>query len=260
MMTGQHFDSGGLSLLGLVDGYAKALVNHGAATLSNLLVPEWTSGDERGKLDTVESPHFCFKGPIIRAIFESTTISIDMKLHLLLICFSFAIHCASFAGNDQSVPEHIGNAVLLIPAGLDSADRKMTSKSSELHVYLSRKDSPQTHVQLTHTTTPEASANLPDSVKYAIASSVLSGLLHPFGNDMQDWQHSSIEPVQLGGHVAARANWTANSHGIPTRGTMYFITMERESYCFHVFGQSNIPNQALDSTIQAIEQLRFENP
>ena len=47
MMTGQHFDSGGLSLLGLVDGYAKALVNHGAAALSNLLVPEWTSGDER---------------------------------------------------------------------------------------------------------------------------------------------------------------------------------------------------------------------
>ena len=35
---------------------------------------------------------------------------------------------------------------------------------------------------------------------------------------------------------------------------MYFLVMGKDSYCFHAFGRSDVPNVTLQAAIQAIER------
>jgi len=181
-----------------------------------------------------------------------------MTLRSLLILLIFAVHSLSIAGDEQqSVPARIGNIALAVPAGLNGPDRSSPNKSSELYVYFSRKDLPPTLLQLTRVVTPEARSDLTDKVKYEAATHFLAGFLQTFGKNVQGWHVSATELVKLGGHSTAMAKWSGIYHGIPTEGAMYLLVLGKEAYCFHTFGRSDVQNDVLKSSVQAINKLRL---
>jgi len=181
-----------------------------------------------------------------------------MTLHSLLLLLTFAVHSLSIAGDEQqSVPARIGNIAIAVPAGLNGPDRSSPNKLSELYVYFSRKDLPPTLLQLTRVVTPEARSDLTDKVKYEAATYFLAGFLQTFGKNVQGWHVSPTEQVNLGGHSTAMAKWSGTYHGIPTEGAMYFLVLGKEAYNFHAFGRSDVQNDALKSSVQAINKLRL---
>jgi hypothetical protein len=181
-----------------------------------------------------------------------------MTLRSLLILLTFAVHSLSIAGDEQqSVPARIGNIALAVPAALNGPDRSSANKSSELYVYFSRKDLPPTLLQLTRVVTPEARSDLTDKVKYEAATLFLAGFHQTFGRNVPGWHVSPTEQVKLGGHTTAMAKWSGTYHGIPTEGAMYFLVLGKEAYSFHAFGRSDVQNDALKSSVQAINKLRF---
>ena len=181
-----------------------------------------------------------------------------MTLRSLLILLTFAVHSISVAGNEQqSVPARIGNITLAVPAGLNGPDRSSPNESSDLYVYFSRKDLPPTLLQLTKVAIPEARSDLTDKVKYEAATHLLAGFLQTFGKNVQGWHLSPTEQVKLDEHSTAMAKWSGTYHGIPTEGAMYLLVLGKEAYCFHTFGRSDIQNDALKSSVQAINKLRL---
>lgn len=183
-----------------------------------------------------------------------------MTLRPLFILLAFAIHSLSIAGDvQQSVraPARIGNIALAVPAGLNGPDRSSPNKSSELYVYFSRRDLPPTLLQLTRVATPESRPDLTDKVKYEAAKHFLAGFLQTFGKNVQGWHVSPTEQVTLGGHSTAMAKWSGTFHGIPTEGAMYLLALGKETYCFHTFGRSDVQNDLLKSSVQAIDKLRL---
>ena len=180
-----------------------------------------------------------------------------MTLRSLLTLLIFAVHSLSIAGDEQrSVSARIGNITLAVPAALNGPDRSSANKSSELYVYFSRKDLPPTLLQLTRVVTPEARSDLTDKVKYEAATHFLAGFLQTFGKNVPGWHVSPTEQVKLGGHTTAMAKWSGTYHGIPTEGAMYLLVLGEESYSFHAFGRSDVQNDALKSSVQAINKLR----
>ena len=173
---------------------------------------------------------------------------------------TFAVHSLSIAGDErQSVPApaHIGNIALTVPAGLNGPERSSPNKSSELYVYFSRQDLPPTLFQLTRVVIPEARSDLTDKVKYETATHFLAGFLQTFSKNVQGWDVSPTEQVKLGGHATAMAKWSGTYHGIRTEGTMYLLVLGKETYCFHTFGRSDVQNDLLKSSVQAINKLRL---
>jgi hypothetical protein len=108
---------------------------------------------------------------------------------------------------------------------------------------------------------PWARSNLSEDDRYGAASDFLDGFLQIFReNGVTDWSRSSVEPIRLGGYMAASAKWTGHLRGIPSTGVMYIVVLGKESYCFHAFGSAEATNQLLKSSIHAIEDLRLEMP
>lgn len=183
-----------------------------------------------------------------------------MMLRSLLVLLTFAVHSLAIAGDEQQsmrAPVHIGNIAFAVPAGFNGPDRSSPNKSSELYVYFSREDLPPTLLQLTRVVTPEARSDLTDKVKYEAATHFLAGFLQTFGRNVQGWHVSPTEQVKLGGHSTALARWSGTYRGIPTEGAMYLLVLGKEAYCFHTFGQSNVQNDVLKSSVQAINKLRL---
>lgn len=178
-------------------------------------------------------------------------------LRSVLVLLTFAIHSPSIAGSEQqSAPARIGNVVFEVPTALNGPDRSFPNKSSELYVYFSQKDLPPTLLQLTRVIIPEARSDLTDKVRYEAATDFLAGFLQTFSKSVQGWNVSSTEQIKLGGYSAARATWTGRYHGIPTEGAMYLLVIGKEGYCFHTFGRSDVRNDVLKSSVQAINELR----
>lgn len=183
-----------------------------------------------------------------------------MILRSIVFLLTFAVHACSIAGSDQqSAPARIGNVVLDVPTGFNGPDRTSPNPSSELHVYFSQKGLPPTLLQLTRVITPEARSDLTETVTYEAATHFLKGFLHTFSKNVQGWQVSSIERVKVGGNSMARAKWSGSYHGIPTQGEMYLLVLGKEGYCFHTFGQSDVQNNTLKSSVKAINELRVDN-
>jgi hypothetical protein len=195
-------------------------------------------------------PNICLVG-------RSTILRLNMILRSVLVLLTIAISFPSIAASQQqSAPARIGNVVLEVPTGLNGPDRSFPNKSSELYVYFSQKDLPPTLLQLTRVITPEARSDLTDKVRYEAATHFLAGFLQTFSKNVQGWRVSSTEQVKLGGYPAVRAKWVGNYHGIPTEGAMYLLVFGKEGYCFHTFGRSDVQNDALKSSVQAINELR----
>lgn len=177
-----------------------------------------------------------------------------------VVLLTFAVHTCSIAASDQqSAPARIGNVVLGVPTGLNGPDRTFPNASTELHVYFSQKGRPPTLLQLTRVITPQARPDLTEKVTYEAATHFLKGFLHTFSKNVQGWQASSIERVKVGGNSMAKAKWSGSYHGIPTQGEMYLLVLGKEGYCFHTFGQSDVQNDTLKSSVKAINALRVDN-
>lgn len=183
-----------------------------------------------------------------------------MNLRILLVIVVLSIHDFAYANDAKdSTVARFGRVLIEIPVEFESPHRLRPNKQTELNVYVSKKDLPPTLLQLTRIVVPEVRSDLSEKNRYGAASNFLTGFLQEFSKNVADWSRSSTETVQLGGHVAVRAKWTGIFHGIPNTGTMYFIVFGTDSFCFHAFGRTDVPNSTLESAIRVIEELRVEN-
>jgi|GEM_PF-5206617 len=180
-----------------------------------------------------------------------------MILRTFLIVLLLSIHGWSYASDAQSVAAHLGQVVIEIPTGFGEMHRTFPNKQSELDVYVSSKDLAPTLIELERIVIPWATSNPSEENRYGAASDFLVGFLQTFREEgVTDWSRSSVEPVRLGGYLAARAKWSGTFHGIHSTGFMYIVVFGKESYCFHAFGSADATNGLLKSSIQAIEKLR----
>lgn len=57
---------------------------------------------------------------------------------------------------------------------------------------------------------------------------------------------------------AAKSSWSGNYHGVQTEGVMYLFVRGSEGYFLHAFGQTDVPNEILKSSVRAIDELRLK--
>lgn len=183
-----------------------------------------------------------------------------MILRILLAIVALSIHGFSLANDAKdSAVVSFGRVLIEIPTEFESPRRLYPNKQSELDVYVSKKDLPPTLLQLTRIVVPEVQSDLSEENRYGAASNFLAGFLQEFSKNVKDWSRSSTETVRLGGNVAVRAKWTGIFHGVPNTGVMYFVVFGMDSFCFHAFGRTDVPNSALKSAIRAVEELQAGN-
>ena len=182
-----------------------------------------------------------------------------MILRVLLLVFLLSIHGCSFASDaQQPAVARLGQVAIEIPAGFLGPHRSFPNKQSQLDVFVSSKDLPPALIQMMRVVAPDARSDLSEKDRYGAASDFLVGSLRIFSTNVIDWSRSSIEPVRLGGYLAAQAKWSGSFHGDPTTGVMYIVVFGKESYLFHSFGRADVPNVVLKSSIRAIEELRVD--
>jgi len=181
-----------------------------------------------------------------------------MILRTLLLCFFLLMQNMAIAGDRVPVNSQLGRIAIKIPAGLNGRDRLFPNKGTELLVFYSQKESPPTLLQLTQVLIPAAPLEVDEKTKQEAAAHFLTGFLQTFSQNVQEWKRSPIDKLRLGQYAAVRATWTGHFHGLPTTGTMYMLVLGKESYCLHTFGQMDLPNPLLQSSIRAIEALHVE--
>lgn len=183
-----------------------------------------------------------------------------MILRILFVIVVLSIHGYSFASDAKdSVVARFGRVVIEIPADFESPHHLFPNKQTELDVYVSKKSITPTLLQMSRIVVPEARSDLSENDRYEAASNFLVGFLQEFRKNVTDWSRSSVETVRLGGYVAARAKWKGIFHGVPNTGVMYIVVFGTDSFCFHAFGRTDVPNITLKSAIRVIEELRAEN-
>ena len=182
-----------------------------------------------------------------------------MILRTLIIALLFSIYSASFASESQSpVIARLGKIVVEIPTEFGVANRTFPNKQSILDVYVSRKDLPPTLIQLNRIVVPEAQVSANEKDRYDGIPDLLLGFLRTFSKNVVGWSRSSIEPIRLGGYIAAKSKWSGSYHGVPTTGVMYLVVIGKESFFLHAFGRDDVPNKPLTSAIKAIEHMSVD--
>lgn len=181
-----------------------------------------------------------------------------MTLRTLLTVLLFGFHVSLFAGEEQPTVARIGSVLIEVPGGFDGPHRSHPNELSVLDVYVSRNNQLPTLVQLTRVSLPDTRNDLGEDDRYGASSKFLSGFLETFSGNVAEWNRSLAQAVRLNGHLAARATWTGKFHGIPTSGAMYMVIVDKDVYCLHAFGRSDIANPTLQAAIRSIDVLRTE--
>lgn len=168
----------------------------------------------------------------------------------------FAVDAAAAADAD-AIPGQLGGALIKMPQGFDGPRRSHPNSQSTLDVYVSAPGQPAALVQLSWIHIPWVKDDVPEADRVAGASSFLDGTLAKVSKNVPDWTRTAAEPVTLGGFKGVRARWSGQFRGAPATGTMYFVVLGKDSYNFHVLGQSEVPNPGVAAAIAAIERVQL---
>ena len=181
-----------------------------------------------------------------------------MKLNGLLFA-SVSLNCSVvFASSENPITGRIGGAQIELPSELKGPHRSFPNEQTTLDVYVSSGGRPPTLVQLTWINIPGVRSEIIESDRFAVASSLLDGFLAEFSKNVSDWIRGPNEKVRIGELIGVRAKWSGKFHELQTAGVMYFVVIGKDSYCFHAFGRSDVPNETLVAATKAIEALKLK--
>jgi hypothetical protein len=180
-----------------------------------------------------------------------------MNLRSLAMALILAIHPGVFASEGEPTSARIGDVQIEIPPGFDGTRRTSPNPQTELDAYVSAPGLPASMLQLSWVNVPWGKGDISEADRYGGASKILDGFLERFSRNVSNWTRTAGEPVMLGGYKAVRARWSGIYRGAPTSGTMYFMGLGKDAYCFHAFGRADVSNPGLIAATGAVERLQM---